>query len=456
MSSGSLKREIVVILVHGTWAKSAAWTRPGSALRTTFERRLRDYGKVTFRVFIWSGSNTHSARVQAGRHLQDEIRVVGEALPNCKLFVVGHSHGGNVALYAARVPHVASRLTGIVTLATPFIYCSPRRVKPAIRLAIVGLRSSVALVWAAAPLVLVDTSNDAQRSVLAVYLISALFGLALAPPLVRPFSRKLFRRIRHSQCMLANTLALPNLDLPILAVTYEKDEAAAHLATMHRMTSWPFAALQTLTSKQTWIVFALMTACLSITLYSLSNSVFSVAAVVDSLFLAGGLLTALVCMFILFLAASLLVGSAVISGPWAFGESNPLKGLFVRSRIGLAPPGPGVRSLHFTRDTVAIGGWFAELRLQLRALRHSWAYVHEPCLAAIGTWIAGLVSTTYSYPASGAAAFAAALCQLQDQLEPTRHALRMRRRLVRMSIILMIVTVIFLLWSLFETTRGTA
>ena len=41
-------------------------------------------------------------------------------------FVIAHSHGGNIALYALRDPAVRERITGVATLATPFLIARER------------------------------------------------------------------------------------------------------------------------------------------------------------------------------------------------------------------------------------------------------------------------------------------------------------------------------------------
>jgi alpha-beta hydrolase superfamily lysophospholipase len=117
--------KFVVTLVHGTWADTRGWVAPGSFLRRELDRRL---DHLTFRAFAWSGRNTHAARTEAGASLAQFIRDGHVRYPDAHHFVVAHSHGGNVALYAMRDPAARDAVTGIVTLGTPFIYTRCRDV----------------------------------------------------------------------------------------------------------------------------------------------------------------------------------------------------------------------------------------------------------------------------------------------------------------------------------------
>jgi hypothetical protein len=51
--------------------------------------------------------------------------------PNAHHFVVAHSHGGNVAMYALADESLASRVSGVVCLGTPFFACKPRNLRAA-------------------------------------------------------------------------------------------------------------------------------------------------------------------------------------------------------------------------------------------------------------------------------------------------------------------------------------
>jgi hypothetical protein len=107
-----------ITLVHGTFAPNALWTKPGSVLR----RYLREHipGRIKFHRFRWSGWPSHLARDRAARCLRSHLSYRIKKYPDARHFVIAHSHGGNIACYAARDPALAEHLA-IVTLSTPFL-----------------------------------------------------------------------------------------------------------------------------------------------------------------------------------------------------------------------------------------------------------------------------------------------------------------------------------------------
>lgn len=118
--------DVIVTLVHGTFARDAPWTLPGSMLCDGLQAALGDQAAIS--SFNWSGRNSISARqkgsVALGAALNERIR----AHPGARHYVIGHSHGGSVIM-GALDPGLASRIDGIICLATPFlnIHERPRR-----------------------------------------------------------------------------------------------------------------------------------------------------------------------------------------------------------------------------------------------------------------------------------------------------------------------------------------
>jgi hypothetical protein len=114
----------VITLVHGTWAQDAEWPNENGPLA----RKLREAlgGRVIIRRFGWSGGNSYMARQQAGNDLRQRLSEDVQRHRDAHHFVVAHSHGGNVALYALNDPRLAKSMSGLVTLATPFLTCAPR------------------------------------------------------------------------------------------------------------------------------------------------------------------------------------------------------------------------------------------------------------------------------------------------------------------------------------------
>src|SRR5262245_18981177 len=88
----------VVTLVHGTFGKRSAWVKEDSVFCTTIKNALN--GRVSFSTFSCSGHNAQGDRRLAGSELAKSLQKQLEQYPTSEHFVVGHSHGGNIALYA--------------------------------------------------------------------------------------------------------------------------------------------------------------------------------------------------------------------------------------------------------------------------------------------------------------------------------------------------------------------
>lgn len=114
----------VLVLVHGTFAQGAAWTRRGSRLYRHVISRLPSPRHVeAFRWGKWN--NSHAARAAAGQKLANRLRKLRAVYPAARLIVIAHSHGRNVAIYALR-GQPERLIDALVCLATPYIVPKPR------------------------------------------------------------------------------------------------------------------------------------------------------------------------------------------------------------------------------------------------------------------------------------------------------------------------------------------
>ena len=112
----------IIYVVHGsnahTWWRRLAnsgypWWRRWSlfccAVRSAFG------AECEIREFRWSGNNTHRARMDAGAHL---ARLIERDNPGQRIHLIGHSHGGNVALVGVNnLPE--QRVESLIALANP-------------------------------------------------------------------------------------------------------------------------------------------------------------------------------------------------------------------------------------------------------------------------------------------------------------------------------------------------
>lgn len=114
----------VITSVHGTFARRSKWTSPDS----DFVRSVRSLlpGDVSVYSHTWSGANSQKARRQASTELKQKLIDQFERHPAAAHFVIGHSHGGNVAMYALDDDSVQSRVNGVLCVNTPFITVTTR------------------------------------------------------------------------------------------------------------------------------------------------------------------------------------------------------------------------------------------------------------------------------------------------------------------------------------------
>ncbi|MGZ2257697.1 esterase/lipase family protein [Roseobacter sp. A03A-229] len=117
-----------VFLVHGTFARGAAWTQPGSPLRDAVARGVG--GPVAFHNILWSGRNSVAARRAASDDLQQAVARSLKRHPDRRHLVVAHSHGGNIAMQAlSRSADLRARCQ-LICLSTPFLVLRPRPALP--------------------------------------------------------------------------------------------------------------------------------------------------------------------------------------------------------------------------------------------------------------------------------------------------------------------------------------
>lgn len=115
---------MIIILVNGTFAPKAAWTKEPSQIVKVLRAEFGADLQLT--RFRWSGFNSHRRRIRAGEKLARYIRRLKTERPGKRIFVIAHSHGGNVLGYAIRALETHDYVDGAVFMATPFIQVEPR------------------------------------------------------------------------------------------------------------------------------------------------------------------------------------------------------------------------------------------------------------------------------------------------------------------------------------------
>jgi MFS family permease len=132
-------------LLHGTWARHAAWTHPESKLCGALRKRFGEQTEI--HSVDWCGWNNVGTRTKGAEKLCKHLRAL-ELAPDDRHFLIAHSHGGNVALYALTEPDVAKRVAGVATIATPYLIASKRQWSDRLYWALSTLGAAVFLVLA--------------------------------------------------------------------------------------------------------------------------------------------------------------------------------------------------------------------------------------------------------------------------------------------------------------------
>jgi pimeloyl-ACP methyl ester carboxylesterase len=180
MEDKRYNRDFVIVLVHGTWARGAEWMGPNSTFCSTLTDELSSLGAKSIAIirdFQWTGWNTHEDRRKGAVCLRKRLMAIIRQAPDVSVFVIAHSHGGNVALRAIhRSSYLKSRISGVVCIATPFLKFS---------------RASLMLVLLPTML---TSAADWVRSWLPIYLfaVAVMLPLRLLLSLLGSFFKWLF------------------------------------------------------------------------------------------------------------------------------------------------------------------------------------------------------------------------------------------------------------------------
>lgn len=221
----------VVILIHGTWAQDATWCQYGSGCRQSLMRVL---GKNTlFSVFEWSAKNSADQRLSSAEALSSHIQDLRSKFPAARLHVIAHSHGGNIAFYAARNARIAANIDSLACLATPFLHAMARRLGHSLGskleyLISIAVLATVTLIWSWIwPQSVASAMRIAKSSYALLILIPAMIVVALG---VRKLLLPAWRAAYTSSRAFGRRLQLPtSVSFPTLIVRGAGDEAAGIL-----------------------------------------------------------------------------------------------------------------------------------------------------------------------------------------------------------------------------------
>jgi hypothetical protein len=112
----------VITLVHGTFARNAAWCKLDSPLCQALSKALGP--DVVFSPFAWSGRNSFQDRQIATEKLASHLANLRTSYPQYKHSAIAHSHGGNILVNA--LAGLPEGLDSAICLSTPFFIIQPK------------------------------------------------------------------------------------------------------------------------------------------------------------------------------------------------------------------------------------------------------------------------------------------------------------------------------------------
>jgi hypothetical protein len=126
-AAGQSSTPTLVFIVPGTYGNDQFWTNVIEGKATFASEFRRALGPNTeIYPFLWHGSNDHASREAAAQDLAETInRKIAQAAGSIRICLVGHSHGGNIALRAAGLCRHAD-IDTIVCISTPHAYLKMR------------------------------------------------------------------------------------------------------------------------------------------------------------------------------------------------------------------------------------------------------------------------------------------------------------------------------------------
>jgi hypothetical protein len=223
----------VVTLVHGTFARNANWTLPESELHRALINRF--HGHIKINTFSWSGANRNRARMAAGEELFCRLSENNLAHPSAYHFIIAHSHGGNIALYATKTQSAQDALSGIICMNTPFVSVTRRDAEQLFFL--LGVLVAVAL----AAQFVISAPFIGAYSIAANILIGCLaFGFYRYVVVRRV--RRVQDNLRARRDEIISNESLPKLNKPrVLCLSSASDEVLGIFQIFEGITSIPFA-----------------------------------------------------------------------------------------------------------------------------------------------------------------------------------------------------------------------
>ena len=382
---------INIVRIHGTFSPNPEWFDKTSLLS---ERLRAHFPNAKLLPFSWSGHNSHSARINAGSRLSEYVRDLRADDPSRPCFVVTHSHGGMVLLYALTQKSTQESIDGCVFLGTPFLMTRRRSLGAYID------NLSFQLTWLSLsilPIVLLVlwfgiSINALIGSFLVVF--TAIYFSAeswFEHNITNRMNRALLSTLEKRQQVFWKYVTPASLNIPALICYAPYDEARAWLSLLNSVTGSTFTITAYVVEfLPYWLIFIIMGV---------------IAAAIDWLvgernaFAFVGMFPSYVLVFvgmllIVVLSVVMPVMSALLRGHLAgFGWEGLLGYSLVEVSPSYYPMTDPEANVLLLRSEKTQSGY--------RGLQHSKFYVDSSVVDSLVAWIQGRLSATKA-PSFGA------------------------------------------------------
>ena len=240
---------LIFTLVHGTFSANADWIQQSrisdpNGFRAQLAKRFQK--DIEFNVPPPWGSDsllplkdlTNEARLNGAQQLQKTIKDhpylnqeqeknKGDKKDQTGHFIVAHSHGGNVAMYALQEESVAKKVDGLICLATPFLYPRTRPLSvPALALSVIIMSIGLMQYLGTSDLL----KGDWLMSVSAILMVALAIVVPACLTCLVAYERFLHKHKGDQRLTsLLKQLSYQNPNIPILLIRSSGDEASGLL-----------------------------------------------------------------------------------------------------------------------------------------------------------------------------------------------------------------------------------
>jgi len=400
-------RKFVITLVHGTFDRGSTWAQPGSPFCKAIETMLP--GAATFYSHPWSGQNTQAQRRAVSTALKAQLLEQRALHRDAHHFLIGHSHGGNIGLYALDDDKAQSSLDGAICINTPFITVTRRHTQNLViflvssfALVFVALAIMIAIVAACIALVWLSEHRgvdvqDPRISLMVALFLAPIGWLSWVLLKGRANIDAYFQRVRDD--FVRRTVLPTILRPPVLCLWSSGDEVYGAFSLFEGLANIPYILmhtafciliffplpLYTLSSAWEWLPqYVSYLLATQQTMLQLLLALYGATAIAGGLLIYGLLSVAAYLLVLAGIAVPLNFLLRIV--PVGISLADLFSSFFVRLSFSFLP----LTARHVQ---------FSELTLPLQFLNHSAPYKSEEAIRIMADWI-----TARSSPAAPASA----------------------------------------------------